>query len=100
MKAIDLQCQMVTKWGSFLPLEMVSQFEKYLGTKLGYGKTDEEMAQVLRDADVKAIARLSFRKTIRTLYWGFGAQSIRSLVIRVCVKLRGVLRTWDLWDIT
>jgi len=55
MKAIDLQCQMVTKWGSFLPLEMVSQFEKYLGTKLGYGKTDEEMAQVLRDADVKAI---------------------------------------------
>jgi len=46
---------MVTKWGSFLPLEMVSQFEKYLGTKLGYGKTDQEFAQVLRDADVKAL---------------------------------------------
>jgi len=55
MKAIDLQCQMVTKWGSFLPPEMAGQFEKYLGTKLGYGKTDEEMAQVLRDADVKAM---------------------------------------------
>ena len=55
MKAIDLQCQMVTKWGSFLPPEMASQFEKYLGTKLGYGKTDEEMAQVLRDAEVKAM---------------------------------------------
>ena len=55
MKAIDLQCQMVTKWGSYLPLEMVSEFEAYLGTKLGYGKTDEEMAQDLRDADVKAM---------------------------------------------
>ena len=55
MKAIDVQCQNVTKWGSLLPLEMVSQFETYLGTKLGYGKTDEEMAQVFRDADVKAL---------------------------------------------
>jgi predicted TIM-barrel fold metal-dependent hydrolase len=55
MKAIDLQCQMVTKWGSFLPPEMASQFENYLGTKLAYGKTDEEMAQVFRDADVKAM---------------------------------------------
>lgn len=58
MKAIDVQFQNVTKWGSLLPLEMVSQFETYLGTKLGYGKTDEEMAQVLRDADVKAIVAL------------------------------------------
>src|SRR4030042_2877010 len=58
MKAIDVNCQCVTKWGSLLSPDMARQIEKYLGTKLGYGKTDEEMAQVLRDADVKAMVVL------------------------------------------
>ena len=58
MKAIDINCQCVTKWGSLLDPETCRQIEKYLGYKLGYGKTDEEMAQVLRDADVKAMVVL------------------------------------------
>jgi len=55
MKAIDLQCQVVTRWGQMIPDEHIPYLEKYLGTKLDYDRTDEEMAQLLRDADVKAM---------------------------------------------
>ena len=55
MKAIDLMCQMVTKWGSMLTDDLARQLERYLGTKLIYNKTDEEMVQILRAADVKAM---------------------------------------------
>ncbi|MFC1926158.1 amidohydrolase family protein [Chloroflexota bacterium] len=55
MKAVDLMCQMVTRWGSILTDEIAHQMEAYLGTKMIYNKTDEEMAQMLRDADVKVM---------------------------------------------
>lgn len=58
MKAIDIQCQASTSWGSLIPTEMVPQLEKYLGRKLDINRTDAEMAQVLRDADVKAMIPL------------------------------------------
>ena len=41
MKAVDLMCQMVTKWGSILTDDIARQMEAYLGTKLIYNKTDE-----------------------------------------------------------
>ena len=58
MKAIDIQCQASTPWGSLIPSEMIVQLEKYLGKKIDTNKSDEEMAQILRDADVKAMIPL------------------------------------------
>lgn len=58
MKAIDIQCQVSTSWGTLIPVEMVAQLEKYLGKKLDINKTDEEAAQIMRDADVKAMIPL------------------------------------------
>jgi predicted TIM-barrel fold metal-dependent hydrolase len=62
MKAIDLLVHMSTKKGhAYRNSEDVAAAERYYKRKLEY-KTEEEMAQDLRDADVKAILSLPMPK--------------------------------------
>jgi uncharacterized protein len=58
LKAIDIQVQCTAKWGPLLDEQQTKDIGKYLGTKLRYDLTDDEMAQELRDANVKAMILL------------------------------------------
>jgi predicted TIM-barrel fold metal-dependent hydrolase len=58
IKAIDIQVQCTAKWGPLLDEQQTKDIGKYLGTKLRYDLTDDEMAQELRDANVKAMILL------------------------------------------
>ena len=58
LKAIDIQVQCTAKWGPLLDAKQTADIGKYLGTKLRYDLTDDEMAQELRDSNVKAMILL------------------------------------------
>ena len=58
LKALDIQVQCTAKWGPLLNPEQTEQIGKYLGTKLHYDLTDDQMAQELRDNNVKAMILL------------------------------------------
>ncbi|MHA1649075.1 MAG: amidohydrolase family protein [Candidatus Helarchaeota archaeon] len=54
-KVIDFQTQMTTEKGALFPIGFKSFFEKTFKCKIPYYQTEEEMIEVYRKADIKAI---------------------------------------------
>jgi hypothetical protein len=55
MKAIDLQTQMTTEKGALFPKAAKEFFERVFKASIPYYQTEEEMLEVYRKADIKAI---------------------------------------------
>ena len=68
MAIIDLQAQMTTEKGALFPKEMKDFFETTFKTTIPYYQTEEEMIEVYRAADVKAIFMLPNCTTFKEMH--------------------------------
>lgn len=68
MAIIDLQAQMTTEKGALFPQEMKEVFEMTFKTTIPYYQTEEEMIEVYRAANVKAIFMLPNCETFKEMH--------------------------------